>query len=311
MKETVFCFTAGDNEPRLDRFLQEEFETVELGYPVTRSNLKKLIEAGAVTDSKGNPRLKSSDIPKKGEIFTVCLPEPKNLSAQPEDIPIEIVYENENFAVVNKQKGLVVHPCETATEHTLVNALLFRLKDLSDINGVIRPGIVHRLDKDTSGLLVVAKNNMAHLSLQNQIAEKTAERKYLAILDGNLKNDEGVIDAPIGRDPKNRLRMAVRKDGRRAVTHYKVIERFGTNTLTEFVLETGRTHQIRAHARELKHPVTGDVLYGGSGNFKTTGQLLHAYSLSIDEPLTGERMTFTAEPPEEFVCVFELLRKKR
>lgn len=289
---------------RLDKAVAEFFDLT-----VTRSAAQKLIKEGNVTVGN-NTVSKPSYKLAGGEEVTVNLPEPITVGAEPEDIPIEIVYQDADILVVNKPQGLTVHPSETQPNHTLVNALMFRIRDLSGINGVLRPGIVHRIDKNTSGLLVVAKNDAAHLSLSRQIAEKIALRRYIALVDRNIKEDGGTVNAPLSRDKNNRLRMAVTAGGRYAVTHYKVTERFGDYTLLKLQLETGRTHQIRAHMKHISHPVTGDELYGGSNKFKLNGQLLHAYELTLTHPVSGELMTFTAPLPDYFEAVLAKLRRK-
>ena len=296
MEESYYA--TGDR--RLDVFLAEKTG-------LTRSGVKKLIDDGLVT-VEGKVAKKAGDL-AKGEVV-VTFREPVPISAEGEDIPIDIVYEDADLVVVNKPQGLVTHPCAGTPNGTLVNALVYRVKDLSAINGVTRPGIVHRLDKDTSGLLVVAKTNAAHLSLSEQIGAKTAGRHYLALVCGNIKEDEGKIDRPIGRSTRDRKLMAIDEKGRRAVTHYYVKERFGDYTLVEFVLETGRTHQIRVHAKSINHPVVGDVAYGKKDDFGLKGQLLHAYKLSLTHPTTGEKMEFFAPLPDYFEAVLEKLRKK-
>ena len=235
------------------------------------------------------------------------------MRAQPEDIPVEVIYEDGDIAVINKPRGMSVHAGAGRVDGTLVNALLYRLKSLSSINGEIRPGIVHRIDKDTTGLLVVAENDAAHLSLAKQIAEKTCHREYLALLEGVLKEDTGHIETNIGRDPKDRLKMAVLPvGGRRAVTDYEVVERFSENTLVHFTLQTGRTHQIRVHAKHLGHPVVGDPVYGyKKQRFTLDGQLLHAFRLTLTHPRTGERMTFEAPLPADFEHILAVLRAER
>ncbi len=290
-----------DGSKRLDVFLSEETG-------LTRSAVKSLIEDGRVT-CDGTTVTKAGD-KKKGSI-TVTKPDPVAISAEGEDIPIDIVYEDSFLAVINKPQGLVTHPCAGTPSGTLVNGLVYRVKDLSEINGVTRPGIVHRLDKDTSGLLVIAKNNAAHLSLAKQIETKTAGRYYIALLHGNIIDDEGVIDKAIARSVKDRKKMAPDDNGRRAVTHFKVLERFGDFTLCEFKLETGRTHQIRVHAKYINHPVVGDVLYGHKDSFGLNGQLLHAYKLVLTHPDSGNEMTFEAPIPDYFQKVLEKLRKNR
>lgn len=291
-----------DDGVRLDVFLARESG-------LTRSAVKNAVEkCGAAVN--GTPRFKSGYELRAGDEVEFEPPAPEPLEAEAADIPIEIIYEDENFAVINKPRGMVVHQASSyRANDTLVNALLFRLKDLSSINGVIRPGIVHRLDKDTTGLLVVAKNDEAHRSLQSQIAAKTAKRIYIALTDGNFREESGVIDAPIGRSKRDRKKMAVVEGGRRAVTHYTVLERFGRYTLVRFELETGRTHQIRVHSAHIGHPVTGDAVYGGSTALFKDGQLLHAGRLELDDPATGERKVFEAPLPEDFALVLEKLRK--
>lgn len=294
--------TEADDGVRLDVFLARESG-------LTRSAVKNAVEkCGAAVN--GTPRFKSGYELRAGDEVEFEPPAPEPLEAEAADIPVEIIYEDENFAVINKPRGMVVHQASSyRANDTLVNALLFRLKDLSSINGVIRPGIVHRLDKDTTGLLVVAKNDEAHRSLQSQIAAKTAKRIYIALTDGNFREESGVIDAPIGRSKRDRKKMAVVEGGRRAVTHYTVLERFGRYTLVRFELETGRTHQIRVHSAHIGHPVTGDAVYGGSTALFKGGQLLHAGRLELDDPATGERKVFKAPLPEDFALVLEKLRK--
>lgn len=294
--------TEADDGVRLDVFLARESG-------LTRSAVKNAVEkCGAAVN--GTPRFKSGYELRAGDEVEFEPPAPEPLEAEAADIPVEIIYEDENFAVINKTRGMVVHQASSyRANDTLVNALLFRLKDLSSINGVIRPGIVHRLDKDTTGLLVVAKNDEAHRSLQSQIAAKTAKRIYIALTDGNFREESGVIDAPIGRSKRDRKKMAVVEGGRRAVTHYTVLERFGRYTLVRFELETGRTHQIRVHSAHIGHPVTGDAVYGGSTALFKGGQLLHAGRLELDDPATGERKVFEAPLPEDFALVLEKLRK--
>ena len=295
-----FVFYPG-NEERLDVYLSEKLA-------FTRSRVKTLVDNGCVTYN-GNVVTKSGMKLKGGEI-KVTIEEPVAISAEPENIPIDIVYSDGDIAVINKPQGLVTHPCAGTPSGTLVNAIVYHVKDLSEINGVLRPGIVHRLDKDTSGLLAIAKNNAAHLSLAAQIASKEAGRYYLALVCGNIKEDSGVIDKPIARSVKDRKKMAVDDKGRRAVTYFTVKERFGDYTLVEFKLATGRTHQIRVHAKYINHPVVGDTTYGKKDDFGLKGQLLHAYKLELTHPRTGERMTFIAPIPDYFSAVLDKLRKR-
>lgn len=277
---------------------------------LTRSAVKKLAESGHIF-ADGVP-VKAGQTLKAGTKVAVEIPAPVPIRAKPEDIPINLVYEDEDIAVVNKPQGMIVHAGAGRVEGTLVNALLYRLHSLSGINGEIRPGIVHRIDKDTSGLLVVAKNDAAHLSLAGQIAEKTCKREYLALVEGVVKEDTGHISTLIGRDPKDRLKMAVLPSGgRRAETDFFVEERFRENTLMRFSLQTGRTHQIRVHAKYMGHPVVGDPVYGyKKQRFHLEGQLLHAFRLTLTHPRTGERMTFDAPLPDYFARVLEILRRE-
>lgn len=285
---------------RLDVFVAEKAEC-------TRSHAKNLIEEGDVTVN-GTKAAKSGALLKAGDIVVIVNPAPKELDLSPQDIPIEIVWQDEDFAVVNKPQGMVVHPAPGAYDNTLVNALLFKLSSLSGINGVARPGIVHRLDKDTSGLLVVAKNDFAHISLQKQIAEKSAKRYYYALVDGVVQKDSGEIRNFLARSTADRKKYAVAKDGRLAITLYKVVKRYSAYTLMEYELKTGRTHQIRVHSRYIGHPVVGDRTYGGSDAFGLNGQLLHAYKLVLTHPRTGEEMTFTAPLPDYFQSVLDKLK---
>ena len=280
---------------RADVFIAEKLN-------LTRSRVKRLMDENCV--KIGDTSVKPRDIVKEGQEFLVYIDEPTSLEAKPVDIPIDIVYQDECLAVINKQQGLTVHAGNGTGENTLVNALLYNLDSLSGINGVIRPGIVHRIDKDTSGLLVVAKNDEAHLSLSKQIADKTCKRTYVALLEGVMKNDSGTIETFISRSTKNRTQMAVSSSGRRAVTHYKVLNRYSKYTLCEFSLETGRTHQIRVHAKHLGHPVVGDTTYGLKSNkFNLNGQLLHAYKLKFTHPISLKEVEFEAPIPDYFLQV--------
>lgn len=246
---------------------------------------------------------------KEGDVISYELPEPEVVEYVAEDLPLEIVYQDEDVAVVNKPQGMVVHPSAGHTSGTLVNALMYHIKDLSGINGVLRPGIVHRIDKDTSGLLMIAKNDQAHLSLADELKDKKSLRKYWAIVHGNLPNDRGVIEAPIGRSEKDRKKQAVTAKGKPALTRFQVLERFGDYTLVELQLETGRTHQIRVHMAYIGHPVAGDEVYGPRKTLKGHGQFLHARTLGFTHPRTGEVLEFTAEAPAIFLETLEKLRK--
>ncbi len=296
-------FTAESVCQRADVFLCEKLDK-------TRSAVKKLIEGGGVLIN-GKAAKPSQEV-ADGDLIEITLPDAAEYFVKPEDIPIDIIYEDRDIAVVNKPQGMTVHMGNGNTEGTLVNALLYRLDSLSGINGVIRPGIVHRIDKGTSGLLVVAKNDKAHLSLSQQIAEKTCKRTYLALLEGNLKDDIGRVTTYIGRSPQDRIKMAVvpPDKGKLAITDFTVLERYEGFTLCRFDLHTGRTHQIRVHAKHLGHPVVGDTVYGvKKQKFKLNGQLLHAYRLSLTHPVTGEQMTFEAPVPDYFTAVLDKLKK--
>ena len=246
---------------------------------------------------------------KEGDVISYELPEPEVVEYVAEDIPLEIVYQDEDVAVVNKPQGMVVHPSAGHTSGTLVNALMYHIKDLSGINGVLRPGIVHRIDKDTSGLLMIAKNDQAHVALADELKDKKSLRKYWAIVHGNLPNDRGVIEAPIGRSEKDRKKQAVTAKGKPALTRFQVLERFGDFSLVELQLETGRTHQIRVHMAYIGHPVAGDEVYGPRKTLKGHGQFLHARTLGFTHPRTGEVLEFTAEAPAIFQETLEKLRQ--
>ena len=266
---------------------------------ITRSNMQRLLEDGRAV--KGAKVLKANYKLRAGDEIVVTLPEPQPLDAQPENIPLDIIYEDEDVIVVNKARGMVVHPAAGNYSGTLVNALLYHCKNLSGINGVIRPGIVHRLDKDTSGIMICAKNDEAHLSLSQQIQAKTARRTYLAVVRGNIKTDSGTIETQIARDKVDRKKMAVVKEnGREAITDYEVVERFGKYTLVRFKLRTGRTHQIRVHMDYLGYPLVGDPKYSPMKTpFAIKGQALHSQTLEFTHPRTGERMRFEAPLPED------------
>lgn len=274
----------------------------------SRSHLQKLIDIGRV-EVNGEVALSKKYKVKTGDAVRITVPEPVHLNVKPEDIPIDIVYEDEDVLVVNKPKGMVVHPAAGNYSGTLVNAILYHCKSLSSINGVIRPGIVHRIDKDTSGLLMIAKNDAAHRSLAEQLASHTITRAYRAVVYHNFQEDSGTVNAPIGRDPKNRLKMAVTQlSSKEAVTHYKVLQRFGSFTYIEARLETGRTHQIRVHMAHINHPLLGDAVYGPKK--KVLGvetQMLHAKLLGFHHPKTGEYLEFDSPLPSEFVNVIKKL----
>ena len=266
---------------------------------ITRSNMQKLLDDGRAV--KGSKVLKANYKLREGDEIVVTLPEPQPLDAQPENIPLDIIYEDEDVIVINKARGMVVHPAAGNYSGTLVNALLYHCKNLSGINGVIRPGIVHRLDKDTSGIMICAKNDAAHLSLSQQIQAKTARRTYLAVVRGNIKTDSGTIETLIARDKNDRKKMAVVKEnGREAITDYEVVERFGKYTLVRCKLRTGRTHQIRVHMEYLGYPLVGDPKYSPMKTpFAIKGQALHSQTLEFTHPSTGERLQFEAPLPED------------
>ena len=300
----TFFIDEESNGTRIDRVLSL------LLAESSRSYIQKLIEKGNVAVDGQTCTSKKYKVSSCQQV-DLLMPPPENLSVEAENIPLDIVYEDDDVLVVNKPRGMVVHPAAGNYTGTLVNAVLYHCGDrLSSINGVIRPGIVHRIDKDTSGLLMIAKNNMAHESLSAQLAEHSITRRYTALVYHNLTEDEGTVDAPIGRDPKNRLRMAVTsQNSKRAVTHWKVLERFGRYTLIEARLETGRTHQIRVHMAYIHHPLVGDMVYGPKKQPLTEdGQLLHARVLGFVHPRTGEYMEFQRPLPPEFTAVLQKLR---
>jgi len=301
MQEHLLIAGSEDKGSRLDVYISEQLDDLSRSF-AGNLILKELVTVNGIL-KKGGYSI------KEGDRIVVTVPEPQVISTEPQDIPIDIIYEDDFIAVINKPKGLVVHPAQGAYSGTLVNALLYHLSSLSSINGIIRPGIVHRLDKDTTGLLVVAKNDEAHVSLAKQISEKSAIRLYRAILDGILREDKGSIIAPVGRSHKDRKKMAVVADGRFAHTDYTVLERFKNKTYAEFQLHTGRTHQIRVHAKHIGHPVTGDGTYGGDISLNSDGQLLHANKLILTHPISGEIMEFEAPLPEGFQDILIKLRQ--
>lgn len=287
---------------RLDLYVAENTE-------FSRSHVKKLIDGGSV--KVNNKAVKSSYQLKAGDVVHIVAAEPEKIDLTPQDLPLDVIYQDEDIAVINKAQGVTVHAGGGTKSGTLVNALMFHLDSLSGINGVIRPGIVHRIDKDTSGLLVVAKNDAAHLSLAKQIQQKTCKREYLALLEGVVKADNGHIATLIGRSPKDRKLMAVTKTGRVATTDYEVVKRYKDYTLCKFSLGTGRTHQIRVHAKYIGHPVVGDKAYGiKKQRFDLKGQLLHAYRLTLTHPKTGETMVFEAPIPDYFKNVLDVLSSR-
>lgn len=290
-------------EGRIDAYLAEELDEV------SRSYIQRLIKKEYITVNGSNIKAKYKIC--EGDKIEIRLPKPKKLEVLPEDIDIDIVYEDKDLAVVNKPRGMVVHPAPGNYSGTLVNALLYHLKSLSSINGIIRPGIVHRIDKDTTGLLMVAKNNFSHMGLSEQLKEHSINRRYWALVNGNIREDSGTINAPIGRHPVDRKKMAVvHRNSRDAITHFKVLERFGDYTLIEAKLETGRTHQIRVHMSHISHPVVGDPVYGRKNEkYNLKGQLLHAKIIGFIHPRNEEYMEFDSELPNDFMRILNILRK--
>lgn len=293
-------FEITDQSGRLDKVL------TDLMPEKSRSQLKLAIEEDRVQVNQQQQKPKY--LVQPGDQIDVTIPDPVALNLTPENIPLDIVYEDDDVIVVNKPAGMVVHPSPGHPDHTLVNALLYH-SPLSTINGTFRPGIVHRIDKDTSGLLMVAKNDHAHQSLAQQLKDKTNLREYIALVHGVIKQDEGVINAPIGRSPKDRKRQAIVADGRHAVTHYRVLERYSNYTLISCWLETGRTHQIRVHMKSIGHPLAGDPLYGPRKTIQGSGQFLHAKKLGFRHPVTGKQLVFEAPLPADFERVIDRLRK--
>ena len=296
MKETFFEMQNG----RLDKACSEIFSDY------SRSQIKQLLDGGNITVNGKTEKAKYKV--KSGDVIRLEEPETKTLELRPENIPLDIVYEDDDVIVINKPQGMVVHPAPGHDEHTLVNALLYHCP-LSTINGTFRPGIVHRIDKDTSGLLMVAKNDKAHRSLAKQLKDKTNIREYVALVHGRIAEDEGTINAPIGRSLKDRKKQAVVKDGRNAVTHFEVLKRYRDYTLVKCILETGRTHQIRVHMKYIGHPLVGDPLYGPKKTIKGNGQFLHAGKLGFVHPTTGKLLIFEAPLPKIFQECLEKLDK--
>lgn len=286
---------------RLDAFISGENDKM------SRTMIQKLIEDGEVLVN-GNKKKLSYKV-QIGDVIEINIPEPKETDIRAQNIPLEIVYEDNDIIVVNKPKGMVVHPANGNPDGTLVNAVMALCKgSLSGIGGEIRPGIVHRLDKDTSGLIIVAKNDLAHINMSKQIKDRQVKKIYIALVKGNISEDEATINMPIGRSTKDRKKMAVRKDGKEALTHFKVLKRYEKYTLLEIKIDTGRTHQIRVHMAEIGHPVVGDIVYSnGKNEFGIEGQMLHARSLDFRHPITGKQMHLEAELPQYFKDVLKKL----
>ncbi|QUH31585.1 RluA family pseudouridine synthase [Vallitalea guaymasensis] len=303
MDSYTFLIEAEDAGMRIDKFISDRLPDY------SRSFIQKLIKENNLTVN--NSEIKSNYKLKARDEINIVIPEPKELDIVAEDIPLDIVYEDKDVILVNKPQGMVVHPAPGHYTGTLVNAIMYHCKDdLSGINGVMRPGIVHRIDKDTSGVLIICKNDKAHESIAKQLKDHTITRKYNAIVYNNLKEDEGKINAPIGRHPVNRKQMAVNPiNGKEAITHYRVLERINQYTYVELQLETGRTHQIRVHMTSINHPLLGDPVYGPkSDRFKLKGQALHARVLGFVHPTTNEYMEFEAPLPNYFTGLLKKLR---
>lgn len=303
MEKNVFIVEEKDQGTRIDKYLSGIF------VDKSRSFIQGLIEKDSIKVNnkvpKSNYKLKSFD-----EI-EVIFNEPEILNVDAEDIPLNILYEDKDIVIVNKEQGMVVHPAPGNYNGTLVNALLFHCKDLSSINGIIRPGIVHRIDKDTSGVLVIAKNDEAHNRLSEQLKDHSMKREYYALVEGRIKNDKGTIDKPLARNKKDRLKIGIVEGGKKAVTHYEVIERYNGYSLIKCILETGRTHQIRVHMASIGFPLVGDPLYGFKRQkFKLNGQMLHAKTLGFIHPTKNEYIEFTTELPRYFQEIIDKLRNE-
>ncbi len=289
---------------RIDRYLAKQKPEL------SRSMIQKLIEDQAILVNQ-KPVRTSYQIRKQDQI-TIQIPEVKESNMKAQDIPIDIIYEDQDILVVNKPKGMVVHPANGNPDGTLVNAIMAKCKDgLSGIGGELRPGIVHRLDKDTSGLLIVAKNDQAHIKMSEQIKNREVKKIYIALVKGIVKENEATIQMPIGRSQQDRKKMAVRKDGKEAVTHFKVLKRYLHNTLLELKIDTGRTHQIRVHMAQIGHPVVGDMVYSkGKNEFGVEGQMLHAKKLEFMHPITGKKLILEAPLPKYFEEILQKLDKE-
>ena len=298
-KETIFCSVPA----RLDVFVATETE-------LSRSQAQRMIRDGEILLNGKTAKPNANTL--VGDRVEITYPDPVETDVQPENIPLNILYEDVDLLVLDKPQGMVVHPAPGHEGGTLVNALMFHIRDLSGIGGELRPGIVHRIDRMTSGLLVVAKNDATHHALSDQFREHTAHRSYAALVDGNIRTDEGKVDAPIARHPVDRKRMAIVSGGREAITHWRVAERYGQYTLLQIELETRRTHQIRVHLASLQHPVAGDEVYGRAKKpFCLVGQALHGYRLTFFHPRKGERMVFYAPLPEHFLIALQKAGEKK
>ena len=299
MSNKIEKLVVDEENIRLDSYIAKKYNKL------SRTMIQKLIEEGNILVNENKKKLSYKVI--LNDEITINVPEAEENDIKPENIPLDIIYEDDDIIVINKPKGLVVHPANGNPDGTLVNAIMAICKEsLSGIGGKIRPGIVHRLDKDTSGILIVAKNDKAHINLSNQIKNREMKKIYIALVRGVVNENEATIDMPIGRSTKDRKKMAVRKDGKEAITHFKVLKRFPKYTLLEVKIDTGRTHQIRVHMAEIGHPVVGDVVYSnGKNDFGVVGQMLHAKSLDFKHPITGKQMHLEAELPKNFKDILE------
>lgn len=289
---------------RLDAYIAQKCGTL------SRTMIQKLIEDGEVLVNGQEKKISYKT--KQGDVIEIHIPEAKEINLKAQNIPLDVVYEDNDIIVVNKPKGMVVHPANGNPDGTLVNAVMSLCKgSLSGIGGEIRPGIVHRLDKDTSGLIIIAKNDVAHINLSKQIKDRRIKKIYIALVKGNVSENEATVNMPIGRSTKDRKKMAVRKDGKEAITHFKVLKRYGKYTLLELKIDTGRTHQIRVHMAEIGHPVVGDMIYSnGKNEFGVEGQMLHAKSLDFKHPITGKQIHLEAELPKYFEEILNKLDKQ-
>lgn len=289
---------------RLDAYIAQKCENL------SRTMIQKLIEDGDILVNGQEKKISYKT--KQGDVIEIHIPEAKEINLKAQDIPLDVVYEDDDIIVVNKPKGMVVHPANGNPDGTLVNAVMSLCKgSLSGIGGEIRPGIVHRLDKDTSGLIIIAKNDVAHINLSKQIKDRRVKKIYIALVKGNVSENEATVNMPIGRSTKDRKKMAVRKDGKKAITHFKVLKRYGKYTLLELKIDTGRTHQIRVHMAEIGHPVVGDMIYSnGKNEFGIEGQMLHAKSLDFQHPVTGKQIHLEAELPKYFEEILSKLDKQ-
>ena len=303
MERMEFIVTEDKDKMRLDAFVSS------LNVHISRSFAQKLIKEGKIFVNNKNVK-ESYKVKTKDEV-SIIIDIPKETTLKPQNIPLDIIYEDKDIIVVNKPKGMVVHPGNGNKEGTLVNAVLAYAKDLSGIGGELRPGIVHRIDKDTSGLIIIAKNDEAHRNLSEQIKNHKVTKIYTALVRGNISEDDATINMPIGRDKNDRKKMAVTNDGKEAITHFKVLKRYGDYTLLKLKIDTGRTHQIRVHLAKIGHPVVGDETYSnGKNEFNVHGQMLHSTYLKFKQPITGEELEMQAPLPEYFQKVLEQLKER-